>query len=420
MLVVPDALTAARSRADEMPLDDIDVLDISLWQTDTMYPYFARLRRDDPVHRHPAGQHPDGPFWSITRFDDIVAVESDHETFSSEPTIHLDNPHESVTLPQFIAMDPPTHTGQRKSVSPRFAPSSLAAMEATIRTRIAQTLDELPVGEPFDWVDRVSIELTAQMLATLLDVPMADRRKLTFWSDVTTTTPEAGLLDTEDFSGEWARVMLECGEYFAALWAERRDAEPRDDLISMMAHDPATRDMDAATLLGNMILLIVGGNDTTRNSMSGSVFLMDRNPDQRVKLDADPSLIPSMVSETIRWQTPLPYMRRTTTRDVELAGKQIAAGDRLALWYLSGNRDESAIEHPDDYVIDRPRVRHHLSFGFGIHRCLGNRLAEMQLRILWEEILQRFGPIHVGGVTHVASSFIHGYASMEAVIADRR
>lgn len=420
MLHGTDALVAAQMRADEMPIDDIDVLDLSLWQTDTMYPYFARLRRDDPVHRHPEGQHRDGPFWSITRFDDIVAIETDHEAFSSEPTIHLDQPVEGVELPQFIAMDPPTHTGQRKAVSPRFAPSSLAAMEETIRARIAQTLDELPIGEPFDWVDRVSIELTAQMLATLLDVPMEDRRKLTFWSDVTTTTPEAGLLDTTDFEAEWARVMIECGEYFASLWAERLSTEPRDDLISMMAHDPATRDMDEATLLGNMILLIVGGNDTTRNSMSGSVFLMDRNPDQRVLLGADPSLIPSMVSETIRWQTPLPYMRRTAVRDVEFRGKQIAAGDRLAMWYLSGNRDESAIDHPDEYRIDRPRVRHHLSFGFGIHRCVGNRLAEMQLRILWEEILQRFDEIHVTDVTHVASSFIHGYASMETVIAGRR
>jgi cytochrome P450 len=415
-----DELAAAQDRAASLPLDEIDVLDLDLWRNDTMYPYFERLRRDDPVHRHPTGQHRDGPFWSITTFDDIVAVESDHETFSSTPTITLDEPLEGFTMPMFIAMDPPTHGEQRKVVSPRFSPANLAEMEPLIRSRIQTTLDELPVGEPFDWVDRVSIELTAQMLATLFDSPMEDRRKLTYWSDVAPTSPDSGLLDPDNFDEEFIRVMSECAAYFTVLWNERVNAEPTGDLISMMAHHPATRGMDPQTFLGNVILLIVGGNDTTRNSMSGSVLLMDRNPAERAKLDSDPTLLPSMVSETIRWQTPLPFMRRTATRDTEFRGRRIAQGDRVALWYLSANRDGAAIDDPDRYLIDRPRPRRHLAFGHGIHRCVGNRLAELQLKILWEEILPRFPEIHVLDLQRVPSSFIHGYSSMEVVIPRRR
>jgi cytochrome P450 len=415
-----DELAAARERAAAVPIEEIDVLDLDLWRSDTMYPFFERLRREDPVHRHPAGQHKDGPFWSVTLFDDIVAVEADHETFSSTPTITLDEPLEDFRLPMFIAMDPPAHGEHRKVVAPKFTPPSLAGMEPLIRSRIRHTLDDLPIGEPFDWVDRVSIEVTAQMLATLFDSPMEDRRKLTYWSDVAPTSPDSGLLDPANFEAEYISVMKECAEYFTTLWNHRVNAEPAGDLISMLAHHPTTRHMDPQTFLGNVILLIVGGNDTTRNSMSGSILLMDRNPGERAKLDADPTLLSSMVSETIRWQTPLPFMRRTATRDTELRGKDIARGDRLALWYLSANRDDTAIEAPDEFIIDRPRPRHHLSFGYGIHRCIGNRLAELQLRILWEEILPRFGEIHVLDLERVPSSFIHGYSSMNVVIPRRR
>lgn len=402
-----------------VPLEELDVLDLDLWRNDTIHPYFARLRADDPVHRHPSGQLPDGPFWSITKFDDIVEIETHHELFSSEPEITLESSIEGFEIPMFIAMDPPRHDAQRKAVTPRFAPSNLAVMESEIRTRIATTLDGLPIGEPFDWVDRVSIELTSQMLATLFDVPMEDRRKLTYWSDVSTTLPDAGLLDPERFEEQWIGAMTECAAYFTTLWNDRVNAAPTDDLISLMAHDPATRDMDPQTLLGNVLLLIVGGNDTTRNTISGSVRLMSENPDQRHKLDDDPGLVSSMVSETIRWQTPLAYMRRTVKNDTEFRGRQMRAGDRVALWYLSGNRDEEAIHDADRFIIDRPRVRHHLSFGFGVHRCVGNRLAEMQLRILWEEILQRFPEIRVESFSHVPSTFVHGYSSMVTVIPGR-
>lgn len=409
----------AGERAYSVPLQDINLLDLDLWRNDAFWPYFERLRQEDPVHFHPSGHHRDGPFWSVTKFDDIVAVDTDHKTFSSQGSITLDDPIELMPLPMFIAMDPPEHDNQRKVVQPIVSPSNLQSMENLIRRRIQSTLDDLPIGESFDWVDRVSIELTSQMLATLFDFPFEDRRKLTYWSDMSTAEPDSGVWDPDCFEEQWAAVMEECAEYFTKLWIERVDAEPKGDLISMLAHGQATRNMTPEEFIGNIILLIVGGNDTTRNTMSGSVLALHQNPDQRKKLYANPELIPSMVSETIRWQTPLAYMRRTATKDVELGGKVINKGDKVVMWYISGNRDETAIGRPNEFIIDREQPRKHLSFGFGIHRCVGNRLAELQLKILWEEIIVRFPEISVLDVERVPSSFIHGYSSMRVLIPTR-
>jgi cytochrome P450 len=314
-------------------------------------------------------------------------------------------------------MDPPKHDAQRKTVSPALSPANLANMEPIIRQRAGAILDSLPIGETFDWVDKVSIELTTMTLATLFDFPFDDRRKLTRWSDVITAPEGAPGFGNEE---ERRAELFECVGYFTNLWNERINAEPRGDLISMMAHGEATRNMDQMEFLGNLILLIVGGNDTTRNTMSGSILAMNQFPDQHRKLRANPELLPSMVSETIRWQTPLSHMRRTATRDVEMRGKTIKAGDKVVMWYISGNRDEEVIPEPMSYIIDRERPRQHVSFGFGIHRCVGNRLAELQLRVVWEEIMKRFPAIQLAGEpTRVASSFIKGYDYMPVVIPSR-
>ena len=189
------------------------------------------------------------------------------------------------------------------------------------------------------------------------------------------------------------------------------------DFISLLAHNPDTRDMDPMEYLGNLILLIVGGNDTTRNSMSGGVYALNKFPEQFKKLKADHSLISNMVSEIIRWQTPLAHMRRIATTDVELGGKTIKKGDKVVMWYISGNRDSDVIENPNEFIIDRPKARHHVSFGFGIHRCMGNRLGEMQLRILWEELLARFSDIEVlAEPERVESNFVMGYKDLQVVL----
>ena len=396
-----------------MPIEDIDVGNPLLFQDDIWPPYFARLRRDDSVHFTDSAMF--GPFWSVTKYKDIMKVDTSHQLFSSDSGLGgitlLDQPA-AFRLAMFIAMDPPRHDEQRKVVSPIVAPANLANMAPIIRERAARILDDLPRGETFDWVDRVSIELTTQMLATLFDFPFAERRKLTHWSNVATANPHApdALIKSEEERFAELRKMAEA---FTGLWNERVNAAPRYDLISMLAHGDATRNMQPQEFMGNLVLLIVGGNDTTRNSITGGLWALNKHPDEYRKLRENPGLIASMVPEIIRWQTPLAYMRRTALEDTELGGKSIKAGDKVAMWYISGNRDEDVIEHADRFIIDRARPRQHLSFGFGIHRCVGNRLAELQLTILWEEIMKRFPVIELmGEPKRIYSSFVHGISSM--------
>lgn len=389
-------------------LDQIDVSRPELMQTDTHWGYFERLRKEDPIHY--CADSLFGPYWSLTRFDHIMDMEKNHQDFSSDLGIVLADRPEDFQTPNFIGMDPPKHDVQRKTVQGVVAPVNLAKLEDTIRQRAANILDSLPLGETFNWVDLVSVELTTQMLATIFDFPFKDRRKLTYWSDMATSGELAGGPTPEP---ERRAALMECLEYFTRLRDERANQDLKPDLLSMLAHGKETRNMPSMEFLGNLILLIVGGNDTTRNSISGGVLALNQYPGEYEKLRQNLSLIPNMVSEIIRYQTPLAYMRRTATRDVEFHGKQISAGDKIAMWYVSGNRDGAAIERPDDFIIDRKNARHHLSFGFGVHRCMGNRLAEMQLRVLWEEIMQRFRFIEVvGAEERVQSSFVRGYSEL--------
>jgi cytochrome P450 len=398
-----------------VPIADINVIDGRLFEEDLHWEHFRRLREEDPVHFNEIPGI--GRYWSITKFEDIMYVDTHHDLFSSRhgialgPSIDAAPDSRDLAFSNFIAMDPPKHDLQRATVNGVVAPVNLAKLEPVIRQRVCTILDSLPMGETFDWVDLVSIELTTQMLATLFDFPFEDRRKLTRWSDVATAPPGTGIVDSLE---QRNTELLECLAYFTKLWNERAVQEtPGSDLVSMLVHGKDTKDMPPHELLGNLLLLIVGGNDTTRNSISAGVMALNENPAEYDKLRADPSLIPSMVSEIIRWQTPLPYMRRTANEDVEIRGKQIKAGDQLLMWYVSGNRDGDVIDQPDDFIIDRAKARHHLSFGFGIHRCMGNRLAEMQLRIVWEEILTRFSKVEVvGKPQRLRSSFVRGITEL--------
>ena len=395
--------------AHKVPLDELDVSNWHLFEKDAIWPWFERLRREDPVHYHPDSRY--GPFWSITKFDDIKAIDKNHQIFSSQPNIGLVDSITDFETASFISMDPPKHDVQRKVVSPVVAPSNLAELEPLIRERVCRILDNLPVGTPFNWVDRVSIELTTQMLATLFDFPFAERSKLTYWSDMATRVDVT--------REERQKELLACLARFTELWHERKDQPPGFDLISMLTHGEDTRDLIDRPMeyLGNLTLLIVGGNDTTRNSISGGVLALNQFPAEYDKLRADTSLIRNMVAEIIRWQTPLAFMRRTALEDYEFQGKHIRQGDKVVMWYVSGNRDESHFERADELIIDRPNARQHISFGFGIHRCMGNRLAEMQLRVLWEEIMQRFEFVEVvGEPVRIRSNFVRGYAELPVVV----
>jgi cytochrome P450 len=413
------AYQAERDKALAMPLAQIDVSKGYLFEHELVGLYFERLRREDPVHLAVSKRY--GPYWSVTRYKDILTVDTDHASFSSDAFlggISLAERPQPEVFPSFITMDPPKHDAQRKSVSPIVAPAHLALLEGTIRERAARILDGLPIGAEFDWVQRVSIELTTQMLATLFDFPFEDRHLLTWWSDMATGDPDGnGPVKSWDMR---LAELGKCQDYFTALWNQRVNAPPGNDLISMLAHAPATRHMGPKEYLGNLILLIVGGNDTTRNSISGGLLALNRFADEYDKLRANPGLVESLVPEIIRWQTPLAHMRRTATRDTPLGGKLIRKGDKVVMWYLSGNRDSEVIDEADRFIIDRARPRQHMAFGFGIHRCVGNRLAELQLKVLWQEILQRFARIEVvGEPTRTKSNFVHGFTAMPVVIAAR-
>ena len=397
--------------AETLPLHQFDVSDPALYQTDAWQPYFERLRREDPVHYVPDSLY--GPYWAVSKYKDIMHCEVQHDIYSSQlGGIQIEDQPKTLERPSFIRMDPPRHDEQRKVASPIVAPANLSNMESLIRERTRLVLDELPRGETFDWVEHVSIKLTTMMLATLFDFPYEERAQLTTWSDIAICNvrdPASPVHSEEERFEEISKMAA----YMSKLFMQRREQPPKFDLLSMLAHGEATRDMPPREFMGNLVLLIVGGNDTTRNSMTGGLMALNQFPEQYRNLQANPGLVDSAVSEIIRWQTPVIHMRRTATRDTELGGRPIKAGDKVVMWYISGNRDADAIDNPDSFIIDRTRPRQHMSFGFGIHRCVGNRLAELQLKILWEEILARFPAIEVvGEPTRLYSNFIRGIRSL--------
>jgi cytochrome P450 len=401
------------SEAWSMPLSAIDVSRPELYQSDTMWPYFERLRREDPVHWCPESAY--GPYWAVTKYKDIMHVEVTHSIYSSDSGvggIQIEDQPKDLSRPSFIRMDPPRHDEQRKVVSPIVAPGNLNNMEPLIRERTQRILDGLPRNETFDWVEHVSIALTTMMLATLFDFPWGERRKLTYWSDVAICNvrdPRAPVHSEQERFDELRKMA----EAMSALFAERAAQPPKFDLLSMLAHGESTRDMPLREFMGNLALLIVGGNDTTRNSMTGGLLALNHFPDEYQKLRDNPGLIEKLVPEIIRYQTPVIHMRRTALVDAELGGEHIHKGDKVVIWYISGNRDPDAIEEPDRFIIDRARPRQHMSFGFGIHRCVGNRLAELQLRILWEELLPRYPVVEVvGPPERTYSNFIRGYKAL--------
>ena len=430
---------AVRERVYATPLDELDPASPEQFGSEQMWWKFERLRAEQPVHYTAASQSTYGAYWSITKWDDIIAVDTDSVNFTNETTPSLLRPGSSPALirmagpgatpeqikavedrgvPSLLSMDPPAHGIHRGAVAEGVSPATLAMFEPLIRERIGGILDGLPIGEEFDWVDLVSKELTAMTLATLFNYPQEKRRQLTYWSDVATTLPAPGrIVETIE---EKDRIGLQFAAEMARIIEERRGEEPAGDFLSLMAHSPHVKDFTADEIRGDTGVLLIGGNDTTRNTLSGSVYALHHNPEENAKLRANPALIPSMVSETIRWQTPLSHMMRRANEDIEFGGQTIHKGDKVVLWYVSGNRDDAKLDRPNEYIIDRKNPRQHLSFGFGIHRCLGNRVAELQLRLTWEEILKRFPEVKVvGNPARALNGFAKGYESMTVVIPSR-
>ena len=409
--------TLAKEVVEPRAVDPFDMSRAELYRDDTWREPFRRLRAEAPIHFVPESEF--GPYWQLSTYKPIVEVESLPDLYSSEVdgfTIARFDPEvEGPRMPMFIGRDRPIHTAQRRTVAPAFTPSEMQRMSADIRRRTGEVLDTLPWNERFDWVEKVSIELTTQMLAILFDFPWADRAKLTEWSD---WMGDIEIIKDDTLREQRLAKVHEAGAYFRELWNAKVGKEPTPDLLSIMLHSDAMSSMDHMEFMGNLILLIVGGNDTTRNTMSGLVYALDKFPDQRAKLEADRGLIPNAASEIIRWQTPLAHMARTPLQDTELMGHRIAAGDKVVMWYLSANRDESVFgDTGEDFVVDRPNARRHLAFGHGIHRCVGARLAELQVSILMEEMAARRMRVSVlAEPDRVAACFVHGYRKLPVEI----
>jgi cytochrome P450 len=382
-----------------LPIELIDVSDPELFESYTYHPLFRRLRAEDPVHYFNSEEY--GPFWSVTKYDDIVHVEKNHKIFSSAEELGGIAIQDSQVRrvidsgASFITMDPPRHGKHRGMVKGGFTPGNLAKLEVEIRERVKEIVSSLPVGETFDWVGAVSNELPIQMLAILFGIPQADRGKFLRWSNVV-----IGLDDPEVVeSDERARAeLMEFAEYCFWLWNERT-REPGNDLVTMIVHNPDAKDMQPLDYISTMILLTVGGNDTTRNSITGGLYQMTQNPDQYDMIRKDRDMIPAAVNEMIRWQSPVAHMRRTALEDTELRGRQI-----------------NVFDAPDTFNIKREGPRH-LSFGIGIHYCIGARLAELQLKWLWEELLDQHPVIEaMGSPVRLRSNFISGIKSLSVRI----
>ena len=403
----------------DTPNDDLATMDVSrgeLYEQGTWRPLFAKLRGEAPIHYCPDSFF--GPYWSVTKYDDIVAVESKPEIFSSSwehgGIVIFDMQDTNVQLRMFIAMDNPEHDEQRKTIAPAVTPSEIAKLASGLRQRTADVLDGLPVGEAFDWVERVSITLTTAMLATLFGFPWEERHKLPIWSD---WAAKIDIGPDPVLNAEREKHVFEMAAYFKKLFDERKALPPQPNLLSMMAHSSAMSNLDEQRFMGNIALLVVGGNDTTRNSMSGLVDQIIKHPDEWAKVKADPSLASTAATETIRLQTPICHMRRTAVADTELGGQQIKKGDKVVLWYNSGNRDEAVFADAEVWNVTRENSRRHLSFGYGIHRCLGARLAELQLQTLIEEMAKRNMEVQFAEKPErLPSCFTHGFHKMMVTI----
>ena len=394
-----------------------DLKDPDLYLREEHHDVFRRLRAEEPVYWNPEADSTG--FWAITRYDDIEAISKNPKLFSSAKEMgghRIFNENEiggNATEASMISMDPPEHAGYRRMVTPGFVPKRISGMEDRIRTRVTRLLDNLPNSGEAEFISAVAAALPIEVLAELWGVPESDGAKLFEWSNATVGEDDPELRVSDEYMH---KCLSEMAAYSAGLWQQRLE-KPGDDLISMLAHSKIDgQSMSFPTYIGTFILLVVAGNETTRNSISGGLLALSENPAERQKLLDDPSLIPSAVQEIVRWVSPVLHMRRTATEDTEIRGQKIRKGDKVVMWYASANRDEDAFDDPYRFDVTRytkPDAATQLGFGVGQHFCLGSRLAELQLKVLFEELLRRFPDMHVSGpVRRLRSNFIYGIKHM--------
>ena len=384
----------------------MDVSDPALYEAQTFHPLFRTLRDEDPVHFCPESRF--GPYWAITRYEDILAVDMNHRAFSSAAggiSIFDSSVDDNSS---FINMDPPDHKVHRGAVTPVFSSANLAAMEDEVRGRVERILDQVPLNQPFDWVALVANELPLQMLSTLFGIPEADPYHMLYW-----TNAQVAIIGGEPRDEVEAAKHPSFTDYFLQLRARRSSEQGAGaDLVSHLVRGDAQ--ISDRQFLNHLRLLVVGANDTTRTSIAGGLEAVIRQ-DLYGELRRNPNLLPTAVNEIIRFVTPVVHQRRTAVADCEVGGRTIRAGDKVVMFYVSGNRDERAFARPDELVLDRTEPRS-LSFGSGIHHCIGFRLARMQMEHMWRGMLERFSGFELAGeATRTRSNFVQGYLSMPVV-----
>ncbi len=366
----------------DVPLSHIDLSDHRIPNSGYQLDYYKRIRSEDPVHFIEDSKF--GPYWSITTYKDLQEVENHPEIYSSDwengGCLILDG----MKL-GFMAMDDPKHAQQRMTLMPLMVPSNLHRMGEAVRERTRDILENLPRGKAIDWVEEVSLPLTTRMLALLLDFPFDEEKILPVWTEWSTDV-DAG---AHPIMGRRRREILEdMGIRLRKILEAKKAQEPVGDVLSILAHSEHMSDLSQEDFQGLMSLIVVGGNDTTRNSMTALVQCMEMFSSEFDKVRENPKLIPAAVQETIRWWSPVAHQRRTVVKDTVLDGKQLKKGDKVVLWFKSGNHDDGMFPNPEEFNITRDNVRRHIAFGFGIHRCFGARLGELQVVILLEEILK--------------------------------
>lgn len=394
-----------------MSVIGVDLSDPELYQRRDPFPVFARLRREAPVYWND-GEH--DSFWALTRYDDVVHVSKNPELFcSGAGTIIGTEPEGSM-----LSMDDPRHRSLRRLVEKGFVPRMIRAMEPHSRDIFRRVLDDLDGREECDFVEHLSAQLPLRVIVEMLGAPRSDGDYLRRLGDTMVGNSDP---DFNPGGDEPAKAQVEMFEYFRGLAEERRN-DPREDLVSVLLQAEVDGEqLDEMDFLIFCMLLIVAGNETTRNLISGGMVLLFDNPDERARLQADPSLMPSAVEEMLRMVSSVMHFKRTATRDTELRGQPIREGEAVCLWYLAANRDPEVFDEPERFDVGR-EPNPHLAFGGGgPHFCLGASLARQEIKIFFEELFARYPQIELAGeVERLRSNFIRGIKKLPVSLGPRR
>jgi cholest-4-en-3-one 26-monooxygenase len=393
------------------------------------YPHdiWERMRRDTPVAWHDDGIRE--PFWAITRYADITTIGKDSDNFINAPGVTILRKDQMVAadaprVPLLLTMDPPEHHKNRMLLRERFKPSVMRALEEHIVTRCREIADDvaaarvLAAGDgEIDFVESIAMRLPLDVILELLGVPADARDQMYLWSNavIGSEDPDYGSVDLPREAIVAAQQAM--FGYFARFIAERR-AAPREDLVSLLVEARIDgTPLNDREILGFCFLLAIAGNETTRNATSGAMLALIEHPEARAALTADRELMPTAVEELLRWVTPIVYMARTATNDIEIGGQIVRKGEKVVLFYPSANRDESVFDAPFTLDLAR-RPNRHLTFGFGRHSCLGNDLARIELRAVLSELLTRFPGLELSGpVSRLRSNFVGGIKHMPVVLS---